>query len=410
MSIICVTLLSASAAAQFTYDQYFSFSGFIPTVTVDDRPAALQAGLYPSLYTQRSISRDLRWVADNDSALLVFWQEQGDTILHILRELSGLEWQERAMRLHLVRFFPSVGCPDPLIIPVGGMRQGGLIEAAPSGLNMKLNLVYQLAQRMLAQADRPGTRVLPAIAYHPLMKPGPYRRDNLAWLLALSVGQSVLGMDSTEQAFESAFWKGRTPGRQILERYLLGHWILTPQRPLSDWIVGEPYSSSLVEATRPPRRPEGTEGQDHTAFVEGLPVKGILGFSVRTDQANFPVVDKIDVHRLAYASGLWEGDQIRRVDGSLVRTHRALVERILEGIELNGGATLEIRRDDRLQTIIIQSAGYPLEKGNGEGLEIEETSRNSGVETPSPDDSLYDQAPSTSPWEKKPEPLPPRSP
>lgn len=404
MFTFCLTLLSASAAAQFTYDQYFSFAGFIPGVIVDDHPAALQAGLYPSLYQQRSISEDLRWVADKDSALMVFWQEQGDTILHVLRELSGLEWQERALRIHLVRFFPSVGSPDPLIIPVGGMRQGDLIEAAPSGECMKLNLVYQLAQRMLAQADRPGTGVLPAVAYHPLMKPGPYRRDNLAWLLALSVAQSVLGMDSTAQAYESAFWKGRTPGRHILERYLLGHWILTPQRSLSDWIMDEPYSSNLVEATRSPRRPGETGAQDHTAFVEGLPVKGTLGFSVRTDKANFPVVERIDVYRLAYASGLREGDQIRRVDGSLVRTHRALVERILEGIELNGGATLEIRRDDRLRTIVIQPAGFPFGKGSGKGLDVTKISADSAIGIPPPGDSLDSQGPSISPRKEQPAP------
>jgi hypothetical protein len=191
------------------------------------------------------------------------------------------------------------------------------------------------------------------------MKPGPYRRDNLAMLLAVSASRSIIGVDSTAEAYESAFWRSRTPGRYILEKYLLSKWILTPQQPLADWIMEEPYGSELVQATSSPRGKTAGDQDNKLAFIEGLPSAGMLGFSVRTDDANFPCVDKIDVHRLAYACGLRQGDEIRRVDESLVRTHRALVEKILDAFELNGGATLEIRRDERIRALVLRPMNLP---------------------------------------------------
>jgi S1-C subfamily serine protease len=64
-------------------------------------------------------------------------------------------------------------------------------------------------------------------------------------------------------------------------------------------------------------------------------------------------VDTIDVYRLAYACGLRIGDRIRSVNGYRVRTHRQLVERILEMLN-DGGATLRILRDEGIESVVLR--------------------------------------------------------
>jgi len=254
-----------------------------------------------------------------------------------------------------------VGSAKPLIIPLGGIRKGALAEATPGGARMKLNLIYQLAHRNLAQEEQVTDMFQQSLATHPLMQPGPYRRDNLAMLLTLVTAQEVLGLDSTYDAYQSAFWKRRTPGRQILEQYLLSEWILTSGRTLVRWIEEEPITSRLVAATRPPRRVKQSGPFKQRPYVEGLPLKGQLGFSVRTNESNFLVVDKIDIFRLAYACGLREGDIIRRVDNTRPRNHRMLIEKILSTLDV-GGATVQVQRDGQDETIIMR----PLDLGLGE--------------------------------------------
>ncbi|MBD3402305.1 PDZ domain-containing protein, partial [candidate division GN15 bacterium] len=249
----------------------------------------------------------------------------------------------------------TAGEGNPVILPLGGIRTGDLIEAPPSGARLQFGLIFQMAKRMLAQSYRPDDGVYLSIADHPLMRHGPYRRDNLAMLLAMVTAEQVIGLDSTFDAYQSAYWKKRHAGREIFEQYLLKEWILTPERPLATWIAEEPYGSRLVAMTRPPRRSR-TDETSGRQYVEGLPTKGRLGFSVRTDDRGRLVVDKIDVGRLAYASGLMEGDVIRQVDGRRVSSHRELIARILEGLQ-GLGATLSIQREGQPMTVVIQ----PLE-------------------------------------------------
>jgi hypothetical protein len=357
LSIMVAVLVSVSSA-QDVYYSIFSFTHSIPEVRINDAAVSLQSSLYPDLYRSRSAARDIRWVARNDSQIVAFWEQNGDTILHILTELSGIEWREQAFDIYLVRYFPSLGSAEPLIIPVGGMKGASLIEAAPSGNRFILDLIYQLAHRMLAQAARPGDSVRLSIADHPLMRPGPYRRDNLAMLLALATCTNIIGMDSTMDAYNSAFWVRHLTGRRIFEEYLLNKWVLTPERTLADWISAEPYWSKLVVATRPPRLRQRPEKVKNQVYIEGLPLKGQLGFSVKIDEANYLTVDTIDVYRLAYACGLRAGDRIHSVEGYRVRTHRELVERILEYLD-TGGATLQVLRNDRLETVLIRPIALP---------------------------------------------------
>jgi hypothetical protein len=351
-------LISGSVArGQDTYYSIFKFDNDIPRVRINDRAYSLQRNLFPQLYLTRSVSGDLRWVTQNDSSLAAFWTQQGDTVLHILNELSGISWHEQEFDIYLVRFFPTVGSSDPLIMPLGGIYKGQTIEAAPQGNRLILDLVFQLAKRMLVQVDQSEDSMVLPLARHPLMRPSAYRLDNLAMLLAINTCQNVIGIDSTQDAYESAFWKNRTPGREIFEKYFLNNWVLTPDQTLADWITAEPYNSELVRATAPPRppAPPTTQGK----YIEGLPLKGELGFSTKINDDNMLGVDQIDVYRLAYASGLREGDIIRRVNGVLVRNQKALIEEILKNLD-NGGATLEISRDGQIQSLVIQQMDLPF--------------------------------------------------
>ncbi|MFQ5499171.1 MAG: PDZ domain-containing protein [Candidatus Zixiibacteriota bacterium] len=359
-TLVILSILFASASslsAQETYYQFFSYQYFIPRVSINDRSADLQQALFSDLYRHQSVRSDMRWVVEHDSALVQFWQTRGDTALHILRELSGIEWYETDFDIYLVRYFTSAGSSDPLILPVGGLRRANLTEPAPEYSHQVLNLVFQLARRNLAQTVQPEDSIYLSLANHPLMRPGPFRRDNLAMLLAIATCQNLLGIDSTFAAFESVWWRRHFPSRTVLQHYLLNQWILTPDYPLADWIAAEPSNSRLVAATRPPRqsRPKTQARPQH--FVEGLSLKGLLGFSVVIDEAGRLVVDKIDLYRLAYACGLREKDRLRRVDDHLVRNHKELVERIFETMD-QGGATVQIIRDGRVESVIIRPIVY----------------------------------------------------
>ena len=349
---IIVLMLGLPAFAQYDSYSYDEYSA-VPKVGLNDRSATLQQSLFPDYYRTHSVRTDMRWVQRNDSALTAFWTENGKHILELLSDLSGFTWYENEFDIYLVRFYTDIGEGEPAIIPTGGIHRGSLVEAAPDGCRMQLNLIFQLAKRMLAQANQPEDGVYMTVAGHPLMQAGPHRRDNLAMLLALVTGQYVMGLDSTYNAFQSVFWQEHFPGRDIFNEYLLNEWILSPQHTLVMWIADEPYNSRLVQLTRPPRRPARTTETVNREYIEGLPLKGRLGFSVKINASNRLEVDQIDIERLAYACGLQVGDEIRQVDNSRPRNFKDLVEKILAGLE-NDGAMVEVSREGQTLGILIQ--------------------------------------------------------
>lgn len=354
----CVLAGCFIVSAQDTYYSMFTYHGFIPQVGLNDRAAPLQASLYPEYYKTASVGADLKWVGEHDSLLVQFWRSKGDTVLHILHELSGLEWYETEFDIYLVRRYPTIGSSDPLILPLGGVGAEGLTEAMPEGSRQLLNLLYQLSRRMLAQADQPEDAVFLPMAAHPLMRPGPYRFDNLAMLLAISTAQSVLGLDSTDAAYRSAFWVNHFPGRRILDKYLLSEWTLTPSRTLVQMVTAEPNRSRLVTVTRPPRPPKKSDSSLKKKYIEGLPLKGRLGFSVRLGNNGGLVIDQIDQYRLAYACGLREGDLIYRCDGRRVRNQRTLVTQLLDGLD-SLGVVVQFRRKGNTETVLVQNLMLP---------------------------------------------------
>jgi len=357
--IFLVLLLSGTAIPQQTNYTLFKYRSFIPAVTINDRSVPLQTAVYPDLYKSRSAEADMKWVAESDSMVAAFWNRKGDTVLHILTELAGIEWREAEFELYLVRHFPTIGSPDPLIIPIGGIGPKGLLEEVPQDNRLILGLVFQLARRLLEQTGRSDEPTAFALAGHPLMRQTPLRRDNMAMLLALVTCQNMLGYDKANEAFESEFWDRHFPSKQIFKNYLMKKWVLSPEKTLAGKILAEPRNSDLVEATRPPRpiRPPAGDGQPVTQ-IAGISPTGKLGFTVRYETSSALVIDTIDTYRLAYANGLRGGDQIKRVEGQMVRTFRDLVEKLLNGLE-RGGAEVEFVRDNRVQMLTFQQLVLP---------------------------------------------------
>lgn len=325
----------------------------IPRVSINDRSVSLQQSIYPEHYRSYSVAGDMRWVQKNDTTLLFFWEEWGDDILASLQRMGGIPWVEESFDIYLLRFYPVVGEAEPLIIPLGGIKHNALTEAAPAGVGMKFNLIFQLARRLLAQAERPEREIFLNITDHPLMRTGSRRRDNLALLLTVVIAQDIIGIDSTFDTYQSAFWRRHLPGLPIFEKYLLGEWILSETHTLAEWVTAEPQSSQFVRSSRPPRLLRRSVIQRPQQFIEGLPAKGLFGFSVKRNQSNRLVVSEIDPTRVGYASGLREEDIILAVDGRRVKNHRKLIELIYETFEMEG-TTLTILRNDRTTYVVLQ--------------------------------------------------------
>lgn len=355
--ILIIMMLGSTIYAQNAFYSIYSYNNFIPQVKISNQTEQLQKSILPDIYKYREARTDINWLIQNDSSLSGFWYEKGDTLLHILTELSGIEWVEQEFDIYFVRYYPTIGSHSPLIIPIGGYNNGSFTTAAASGNRQKFNLIYQLAGRMLDQAKRSQDATTSYIAKHPLMSPGAYRHDNLAMLLALSAAYSVLGFDSTEDAYGSIFWEQNHPGRTIFQKYFKESWLLTPDKTLADWLVEEPFNSHLVNATRPPRIKQESTQQVTRKFIEDLPLKGQIGMAVKLNSSNQLEVTAIDIYRSAYSAGIREGDVIRRVNGKLVRNHKTMVEYILETIETDG-ALIEIGREGMVVELLMTPMVY----------------------------------------------------
>lgn len=377
---ICTILVASSfTQAQDTFYSIFDYDNFTPEVVMNLESADLQSSVLPEYQKYRSAERDLKWVRENSEAILEFWESKGDTILHILTELSGLQWQESEFEIYLLRFYTSLGSSEPLIIPIGGIKQDRLLEVAPSEDNLSFNLIFQLSKRILAQVDRSSSPTDISLAQHPLLSKTRFRSDIMAMLLAVATSQNILGIEETDNAYQSAFWKDHFPGRTIFETYLLDKWVLTPTFTLADWLFQESFGSKLVSVTRAPRKPRVNIIQQDFS-LEGLPIKGKFGFSIRKNSSSQMVVENIDIYRLAYACGLRVGDIIKRVDGAIVRDQRKLIEKIYKNFE-EGGSTVLVSRDKNRIEVIFRPLMIP---------EWEEEYIEDYFDADSLDDSIYD--------------------
>lgn len=325
----------------------------LPDVKLRTDAVSFQESVYPDWYRTNSAVDDIRWVKRNDSLLQAVWQSQGDSILVKISQLAGINWVEKSFPIYLLKYYPSAGEADPLVIPIGGQLRGVAVEAPPSGSAMIFNLIYWLSQRMLVQTEVAGTDAPSSVINHPLMDAGDFRRDNLAMLLTLAVAPSFIGAEATLATYNSPFWKARTPGRQIFEDQIQKKWILTLQRPLAQWLKDEPYDSPLVDLTRAPQLTADSDTDQPVTAIAGLPVKGTLGFTVKSSASAKYEIDKLDPNRIGGRCGLKIGDAISQIDGRRPGNVRELYERILAGLE-RGGSTMTLFRSGKLTTVVLR--------------------------------------------------------
>ena len=229
----------------------------------------------------------------------------------------------------------------------------------PSGAALKLNLIYYLTDRMLSQSAR-DTMIDTTITNHPLMQYLPYRRELLTLLLAVETGRKLLGNDSTRAAYESPFWIRHVNGRRIFEEYLLTKWSLSAERPLTQWLAEQPIDSDFVSLTGEVEISVDEPSKVSRQYIEGLPLKGQFGFSVKLNSGNNLVVERIDESRLAFLCGLRRNDVIKQVNGKRPRSQKELVELIVANFDVSG-TFLQISREGKAQTILLR----PVHRASG---------------------------------------------
>jgi hypothetical protein len=325
----------------------------LPATTIIDRAVSLQTSLYPALYEDSTAALDMHWVSINDTDLVRFWHESGDSILATLAQLSGLSWREEVLPLYFVRYHPTLGSADPLIMPICGLKNGPVTEAIPRGAVIRFNLIYLLAGRIIEEGTAPNASSAATFARSPLAQPGPFFRDNLSLLLAYAVSQRVLGSDSTRAAYTSNFLKGRFPGKEFYERGLKDQWVLMPDKPLALYLVNEPDDSKLITMAYSLAANSDQPSTPRRMSIEGLPPKGQLGFSIRVGNSNQMIVESIDTLRIAYKAGLRKNDIIRSVNGQRVKLQRDLMEAVIDNLE--SGVTLQVSRNDKNESVFIRS-------------------------------------------------------
>ncbi len=186
LGVIFLTLDSLAAAQSTPTD---SLKGpELPGTVINDKAVSLQTSIYPTVYLDSTATTDMKWLIANDTDLVRFWHLNGDSILGALSLFSGVTWSDETLTLYFVRYYPSLGSAEPIILPINGIKIGPVTEAVPRGAVTQFNLIFLLAQRILQEGAVIGTTSAPILSTHPLMNPGPYFRDNLALVLAVFGG------------------------------------------------------------------------------------------------------------------------------------------------------------------------------------------------------------------------------
>jgi hypothetical protein len=331
----------------------------LPTVNFETGNAFLMKAFYPEYYTdENKIRKDIRWVTKNDSALIVMWDSLGLYVLSTLEELSGIEWKETSIDIHLVRYFRTDGFYDPLILAMEGLKMKNYIEAAPSGMHKFFNLIQLLAGRNILQAKMP-EHEQNSIADHLLLSESTYRFDIVALSLALVCAEQLLPADSIEYILQSEPWQRHNPGWEVFNNHFRYSWILSVEQPLVYYLSQEGYDSPLIGLTRPPRMKKPDIKKKQT--IEPIKLSaggGRLGFSVTKNPRGLLQVVDIDSTGLAYACGLMTEDQIRRVNGKVVRNARSLMGKILDKLDTEGVYMLVLRENQEIGLLLLPPVEY----------------------------------------------------
>jgi hypothetical protein len=313
--------------------------------------------LYPELYANEyKVSRDIRWVRRNDSALAATWDSLGYTVLTTLEDLSGITWREHEINISLMKYLRAASLYAPPAIPLEGIRMERYIEAAPSGLHQLLNLIKMMAGRNIMQVELPGLARLP-IYDHPLLDKTAYRFDVTALTLTLACAETIIPPDSLDEILSSQQWLRHNPGWELFKNHFRYNWVLSIEQPLIAYLSREPHDSHLVGLTRPPR-PQTTESDDNqrAGAVRLSAGGGRLGFSVSKSSTGLLEVVDVDTLGLASANGLMPGDMIKRCNGEVVRNARDLMGKILDKLDTEGVYLIIARQGEEMGLLLLPQA------------------------------------------------------
>lgn len=340
--ILVVSLLLIS---QFGFAQTDSTLA-VPTIEVVTSTADIQSAIYPRYYLTHDPEVDIQWVKENSPPVQAFVALHSAEVLSRLSILSGFSWPEEDIELDLVRYFPTPGSSLPLILPLGAIRYADAMVNAPVGEEQTVNLIFQLAKRLLTSGAPED------VADHPLLKKDPYYLDNLAMLLTKNVATEILGNSLVDTTLNAPFWREFWKGRPIYERYLEGEWQISAMRPLLTYLRTEPYDSDLSRAARMASKPTTPSNRP---IPQGITPKGRLGLALLDEGGRQLTVSTIDETKLAYLSGLRKGDQLMSINGERPDTIRKAMELLLAKLE-NGGSIVSLRRDGVMKTLVIRPA------------------------------------------------------
>jgi hypothetical protein len=326
---------------EFISDNYYLLKAFYPDYG-EDEPGAEQ---------------DIINIERKAAPLIALWDGLGDTTLMVIRTLSGIEWVESGLKVHLMKFLPVTGLYEPLAIPIEGIKTEPPIVAAPSGWSQFFLLIQLLCGRNLLQTEYPGYRQR-SLNEHFLMQKGPYRFDILTMTLAIACADKIIPPDSLKTILRSSWWQEYNPGWEIYRNYFQNRWYLSSEKPLTAYLATETFDSSLAEITTPPK-PKNIDSGD-IAGSPGQPVLsggGRLGFYVAKGRDGFLQVAAIDSAKLAFACGLRAGDKIISIDGESIGTARILMDKILSKID-DSGVYLVVKRNGETKDLIL----HPVRK------------------------------------------------
>jgi len=326
----------------------------VPAIEIETENLNLMKAFFPLYYdNEQKIRQDIRYVERNDSALIATWDSLSGVIMTTITSLSGIEWVEDNLQLHLMKFLPVDKIYDPASIPLEGIKTPEYIEAAPSGLQRLMNMIVIFSGRNIQQIFNP-ISTHHHLFDHPLLQQSAYRFDVLSLTLAMAVSQYIIMPDSLERIVNSENWRRHNPGWETYSNHFRHNWALTAEKPLIVWLTDEPYNSPLVELTRPPRiiepRPQKETPQEPIKFSAG---GGRLGFSVIKNLSGFLEVADVDTLGLGYACGLRAGDLIKKVNGEVIDTPRNLMGKIIDKIDTDGVYMIIMRNDQELGILLL---------------------------------------------------------
>ncbi|RKX19116.1 MAG: hypothetical protein DRP51_07970 [Candidatus Zixiibacteriota bacterium] len=342
----------------------------------------LMRAFYPLYYeNEQEIRRDIRFVNRNDSVFNAVWDSLGYAILTTMTSLSGIEWVEQDLKIHLMKYLPCDRVYDPALFPLEGIKTSNYVEAAPNGLHQLMNLIMLLSGRNIQQVSDPKS-IQHYLWDHPLLQQSAYRFDVIATNLAMATAIHIIQPDSLELIISSENWRRHNPGWITYENHFRYNWPLTSETPLVTYLANEPYNSALVNLTRPqsfvrPKSDKPVEAEPTILSAGG----GRLGFSViKTRLGLFEVVD-VDTLGLGYSAGLQIGDLIKRVNGEVVRSTRDLMGKIIAKLDSDGVYLIVLREKIEVGILLLPVAVEETESKTAENsLKIDDIDKSAEAE------------------------------